>query len=140
DADEAGFTALVRALGPAVGVRRRQEEHVHPLDERAVIGVDEAALHELLVEPVGEPARVEGVLEAPRALVVGGGHHPSFATPWSSEWAPASARHASGSCVGTRTASGSCAAYALSSRSDRKYAALSSTSSGARSSSRLRMV
>ena len=33
-----------------------------------------AALDELLVEAVGEPARVEAVLEAPRAVVVGRSH------------------------------------------------------------------
>ena len=39
-ADEAGVAALVRALRPAVGVGGGEEEHVHPLDERAVVVVD----------------------------------------------------------------------------------------------------
>ena len=63
-ADEARIAALVRALGPTLGVGRGEEEHVHPLDERAVGGVDHGPRQELLVESVGEPPRVEAVLQA----------------------------------------------------------------------------
>ena len=69
-AHEARVAALVRALRPPLGVGGREEEHVHPLDERPVVGVDRPPLHEPLVEAVGEPARVEAVLEPPRPVVV----------------------------------------------------------------------
>jgi hypothetical protein len=70
-ADEAGVAALVGALRLPVGVRGRDEEHVARLDElaepRHVVAGDAG-------EAVGEPARVEGVLQgAVRVSVVHGG-------------------------------------------------------------------
>src|SRR5215208_4491622 len=79
DADEAGLAALVRAVGPPVGVGGSNEDHVAALDERAVVLVDGPARDELLVDAVGEPARVEAVLQAARAVVVGG--HRSMIAP-----------------------------------------------------------
>ncbi len=75
-ADEAGIAALVGALRRAVGVGRREEEHVARLDERAVAVVDRV-VHDPLLDPVGEPPRVEAVLEPAVALVVErhGVHH-----------------------------------------------------------------
>ena len=61
-AHEARLAALVGALRPAVGVGRREEEHVARLDERAVAVVD-PVVEDALVEPVGEPPRVEAVLQ-----------------------------------------------------------------------------
>ena len=57
-AHEARLAALVGAVRPALGVRRGEEEHVHALDERAVVVVDDVAQGHAL-EPVGEPPRVE---------------------------------------------------------------------------------
>jgi hypothetical protein len=68
---EAGIAALVGALRSALGVSGRQEEHVHTLDERALLGADGGA-HQALVDAIGEPARVEPVLEVPRVRVVCG--------------------------------------------------------------------
>lgn len=48
--------------------------HVLALDERLVVGVDVAPLNVPPVEPVGEAARVEAILEAAVPLVVGLGH------------------------------------------------------------------
>ena len=72
DPDEAGLTALVRALRPALGVGRREEEHVHPLDERAIVILDPVA--RALGEPIRDPTRVEPVLKASRLLVIASGH------------------------------------------------------------------
>ena len=68
-ADEARLAALVRAVRAPVLVGGGEEEHVHRLDERAVAVVDEVADLDVL-EPVGEPARVEAVLEPAAAVVV----------------------------------------------------------------------
>ena len=70
-AHEAGLAALVRALRAAVGVRRGDEEHVAPLDERAVVLVDHR-VDDALLDPVGEAARVEAVLQPAIAFVVDG--------------------------------------------------------------------
>ena len=70
-ADEAGLAALVRALRPPLGVGGRDEDHVARLDERAVVLVD-GLVHDALVDPVGEAARVEAILEPPVAVVVEG--------------------------------------------------------------------
>ena len=66
---EAWVAALVRALWRAVRVGRCEEEHVAPLDERTVLLVDRS-VDENLLDPVGETARVETVLEAPAAVVI----------------------------------------------------------------------
>ena len=50
-------------------VRRREEEHVHAFHELPVVVVDDV-LHDLLIEPVGEAARIEAVLQAAVAVVV----------------------------------------------------------------------
>ena len=73
DADEPGIAALVGALRHAVLVGRREEEHVARLDERAVVGVEPVAIEPLL-DPVGEPAGVEPVLQATVPVVVEVGH------------------------------------------------------------------
>ena len=67
--DEARIAALVRALRRPVLVRGREEEHVARLDEGAVVGVDRVP-DDALLEPVGEAARVEAVLEAAAVLVI----------------------------------------------------------------------
>ena len=59
-----GEESLVGALGRAVAVGRGEEEHVHPLDEGAIVGVDDRTREEHVVEAVGEPPRVEAVLES----------------------------------------------------------------------------
>jgi hypothetical protein len=79
DADEAGVAALVRAVGPAVGVGGGHEDHVAALDERPVVLVDRSPRDELLVDAVREPARVETILEAARSVVVG--RHSSMIAP-----------------------------------------------------------
>ena len=76
DPHEAGVASLVRALRPPVGIRSGHEEHVHPFDERPVLGPDRGLLDELLLETVGEPARVVAVLQHPRLAVVHGLHDP----------------------------------------------------------------
>ena len=75
-ADEARLAALVRALRPPLLVGRRDEEHVAGLDEGSVALVD-AVMNDPLLDPVGEPSRVEPVLE----LAAGGAvetHVPIF--------------------------------------------------------------
>ena len=54
-------------------VGRREEEHVARLDERAVVVVERVAVEPLL-DPVGEPPRVEAVLKLTVSLVVEIGH------------------------------------------------------------------
>ena len=73
DADEARLAALVRALRPALLVGRSEEEHVHSLDERAIVVVDPVP-HGALGQPIGDPAGVESILEVARLLVVALGH------------------------------------------------------------------
>ncbi len=67
---ETRIAALVRALGVSVRVGRGEEEHVHALDEGAILGVDHRARKKLLVQAVGEAARVEAVLQLARTVVV----------------------------------------------------------------------
>ena len=64
-----GVAALVGALRAPLGVGRGEEEHVHPLDERAVLGADRG-VHLDLLEAVREPPRVEAVLQLARPVVV----------------------------------------------------------------------
>ena len=73
DPHESGLAALVGALRHAVLVGGREEEHVAGLDERAVVVV-EAIVAEPLLDPVGEAARVEAVLQLPVPVVVEVGH------------------------------------------------------------------
>ena len=72
-AHEARVAALVGALRHPVLVGGREEEHVARLDERAVVVVERVA-EDALLDPVGEPARVEAVLELSVPLVVDVGH------------------------------------------------------------------
>src|SRR5260221_15242 len=60
-ADEAGRPAFVRAVGPSLVVGGGAEEQRPAIDERAVF-VAEVSARKLLVEPVGEAARVVAVL------------------------------------------------------------------------------
>src|SRR5262249_18511984 len=70
-AHESRLAALVGALRSALGIRRGQEDHVASLDERPVAVVDRRpAREEPLLDPVGEPLRVEAILVAPAAFVV----------------------------------------------------------------------
>jgi len=73
-AHEAGLAALVGAVGPPLLVGGGEEEHVHALDEGAVVVVDDV-VHGHALQPVGEPARVEGVLQAPASVVVEAAGH-----------------------------------------------------------------
>jgi hypothetical protein len=84
--DEAGIAALVRALRAPLGVGGGEEEHVHPLDERAVL-VRDRVVHLDLLEPVGQAPRVEAVLQLARAVVVELGHAAEY--PGTSARSPA---------------------------------------------------
>ena len=70
-ADEAGPPALVRAVRAALRVGGGEEEHGPGLDEGPV-GVGEDAVDDLLDHPIGEPARVEALLEPSRSVMVHG--------------------------------------------------------------------
>ena len=69
DRHETRSPALVRAVGPAVLVRRRQEEHRALLHELDVVDRQLRVQGDLL-EPVGDPPTVEAILQRPRAVVV----------------------------------------------------------------------
>jgi len=58
----------------ALVVRRGQEEAVHPFDEVLVVRTDDVG-DELRLDAVGQPSRVEPVLELSAALV----EHRAFA-------------------------------------------------------------
>jgi hypothetical protein len=73
DDHEPGVAALVRALWSSLGVGGGEEQHVHPLDEGPILGGDRVVDLDVL-EPVGEPPRVEAVLEPACAAVVELGH------------------------------------------------------------------
>jgi len=66
---EPRVAALVGAVRAAPLVGRGDEQHVDALDERPVVVVDPVG-HLALLEPIGEPARVEVVLQGAAALVV----------------------------------------------------------------------
>ena len=87
DANEAGVAALVRALRPSLGVGRRDEDHVAALDEGPVVVVDPVS-HEPLVDPVGEPARVEAILVAATAVVEEGHRASSTRRMSQTSWKP----------------------------------------------------
>ena len=70
-ADESGPPALVRAVRAALRVGGGEEEHRPALDEGAVV-VGEDAVDDLLDHAVGEPARLESILEPSRSVVVHG--------------------------------------------------------------------
>ena len=72
-AHEPGVAALVAAIGAALGVGGGQEEHIHPLDERAIVIVDRVA-HQPLVDAIRQAAGVEAVLEVAVAPVIGRRH------------------------------------------------------------------
>ena len=61
---------VYRLLKDAIEIRPGEESYYNA--EGAVVRVDHGALDVALVETVGEAAGVEAVLEAPRAVVVGG--------------------------------------------------------------------
>ena len=67
-AHEAGVASLVRAVGEAVGVGRGDEEHVARLDESRQRLGEGLARHP--GQPIGEPARVESVLQLALPLVI----------------------------------------------------------------------
>src|SRR6185436_12808219 len=67
--DEAGHAALVRTLGPAVGIGSGEEEHRLAGDERAVF-VGERRARQLLGQAVGQAPGVETVLQLARRIVV----------------------------------------------------------------------
>ena len=69
DAHKARRTALERAIGPAFGVRRRQEEIRQAFDELLVVSRKFLA-HQLLFQPVRNPAAVEPILQLPVAFVI----------------------------------------------------------------------
>ncbi len=71
--DEARLAALVGTCGSPLGVGRREEEHVACLDERAVVLADGLG-DEQVVDPVGQRARVELVLQRTTSVVVPDGH------------------------------------------------------------------
>jgi len=79
DRDEAWVAPLVGALRAPVGVGGREEEHVHPLDERAVLGRDRVVDLDLL-EAVGQAPRVEAILQLAGAVVVELVHQPSISS------------------------------------------------------------
>jgi hypothetical protein len=60
---------LYEQSGLTLGVRGGQEEHRPALDERA-IGVGEDVVCDDLLQPVGQPSRLEAILEASRPVVV----------------------------------------------------------------------
>lgn len=76
-ADEAGIAALVGALRLTAVVGRRDEEHVHALDELAILVANDVT-HDRLVEAVGQETRVEAVLQLVRAVVLALAHPPSM--------------------------------------------------------------
>ncbi len=69
DAHKARRAALERAIGPALGVRRRQEEIRQAFDVLLVVGREFLA-HQLLFQPIGNPAAVELILQLPVTFVV----------------------------------------------------------------------
>ena len=71
DAHEPGLASLVGALRLPLGVDGRDEEHVARLDEHPVVVVDVVA-DDPLLDPVGESARVETVLQPAAGFVVEG--------------------------------------------------------------------
>src|SRR5437763_1725904 len=68
-ANEAGCPALERAVGPPLAVGGSEEEHGAGFDKSAVF-VAEVPARQFLVEPVGEAARVEAVLQRSHAGVI----------------------------------------------------------------------
>ena len=70
---ESGLAALVGALRHPLLVGGREEEHVAGFDERAVVVV-EAVVADPLLDPVGQAARVEAVLQLSVPVVVEVGH------------------------------------------------------------------
>src|SRR5215207_215770 len=69
DAHKSRRSALERAIGPALGVRRRQKEVWQAFDELLVVS-RKFLSHQLLFQPVRNPAAVELVLQLPIAFVV----------------------------------------------------------------------
>src|SRR3954471_18402501 len=69
DAHKARRPALERAIGPALGVRRRQEEIRQAFDELLVVRRKFLA-HQFLSQPIGNPAAVEPVLQLPVTFVI----------------------------------------------------------------------
>ena len=69
DAHEARRSALERAVGPPFRVGGREEEIDGALDERLVVG-GEGCARQLLLQPVGDAAAVERVLQPAVAVVI----------------------------------------------------------------------
>src|SRR3990172_7875432 len=73
DADEAGLAALVGAVGVPLLVDGGDKEHVHVLDEGAVVLVDRVVRE--VADAVGQALRVEAALELAVAVVEDGVRH-----------------------------------------------------------------
>src|SRR2546429_4666083 len=69
DAHKARRSALERAIGPPFGVRCRQEEIWQAFDELLVVGREFLA-HQLLLQPVRNPAAVEPILQLSISFVI----------------------------------------------------------------------
>src|SRR5262249_3776340 len=69
DAHKAGRPALERTVGTAVRVRGRDEEKDRGFDVGLVV-IRERRAGELILQPVGDAATVEGILQAAVALVI----------------------------------------------------------------------
>ena len=72
-ADEAGVAALVGAGRSTVGISGGEEEHVAVLDEGPVMVADHVT-HQQLIDPVGESAGVEAILQSAASVVESGSH------------------------------------------------------------------
>ena len=73
DADKAGIAALVGAVGAAFRVGGCEEEHVHALDEGAIIGRD-VFVEQALLDPVGKALGIKLALQLAVAFAIKLGH------------------------------------------------------------------
>ena len=72
-AHEARIAAFVGTARQAVGVGRREEEHVATFDELAIAVVD-VVDHQPLLDAIGEAARIEAILQFAAAAVIKSAH------------------------------------------------------------------
>ena len=68
-AHESGIAALVGTARQSLDVGRREKEHVAAFDERA-IRVADVVDDQALLDAVGQPARVEAILQLAAATVI----------------------------------------------------------------------